>query len=104
MSKYRNRLQIISDVLLVAASAEGSKKTHIMYGANLSYKLVTRYLDEVLQAGLLEFDGESLYTITSRGQEFLTLFESYEEDRTEFESNLSQLNSHKESLEKMLSS
>ena len=103
LNKYRNRLQIIRDILLVAASGEGSRKTHIMYGANLSYKLVTRYLDEVLKAGLLEYDRESLYTLTCKGEKFLKLCDTYESNRKELECHLNDLENGKEILEKMLS-
>ena len=88
----------------MVASAEGSRKTHIMYGANLSYKLVTRYLVEVLDAGLLEFDGESFYNITCRGEEFLKLYGTYEKNRKELETHLNDLENGREILEKMLSS
>ena len=91
-------------MLLVVASKESSRKTHIMYGANLSYKLVMRYLDEVLRAGLLEFDGESLYTISCRGEEFLKIFETYDENCKELECHLNDLENDREALEKMLSS
>jgi len=46
MGKYRDRLQIIADMLSVVRG--GAKKTHIMYQANLSYTLLGRYLSEVL--------------------------------------------------------
>jgi len=75
-----------------------------MYGANLSYRLVTRYLDEALKAGLLEFDGESIYTITFRGEEFLRFYGTYENNRKELESYLEELENGREILEKMLTS
>lgn len=101
MGRYRSRLQIIADVL--SAAGEGAKKTHIMYGANLSYKLVTRYLDEVVKVGLLEFDGESLYAVTSVGEEFLQHYEAYENDRKELESHLNNVKNGRDILENMLS-
>jgi len=100
---YRSRLEIIRDVLQVAEGAgdNGSKKTHIMYGANLSYKLLTRYLGEVLDAGLVCKD-ESCYNITDKGREFLQVYGDYEETHREIEKHSVQLNSGKEELEKML--
>jgi len=104
LNRYRGRLQIIRDVLLVLVSEDGSKKTHIMYGANLSYRLVTQYLDDALKAGLLKFDGKSIYTITSRGEDFLKFYETYENNRKELESYLEDLENGRETLAKMLSS
>ena len=100
---YRSRLEIVRDVLLVAneAGGSGSKKTHIMYGANLSYKLLTKYLEEVLNAGLV-WEGQSCYVITDKGREFLQAFHDYENRREEISDRMSRLNSGKENLEKML--
>ena len=70
--EYRSRLEIIRDVLAVADGAgdDGSKKTHIMYGANLSYKLLTKYLGEVLDARLVCAQG-ACYLLTEKGRNFL---------------------------------
>lgn len=102
MNKYRNRLQIMRDILLVVVSEDGSKKTHIMYGTTLSYKFLMLYLGEAMKAGLLEFDGESLYSITPRGLEFLKIYETYEESRKDAERHLNNLKTGREILEKML--
>lgn len=102
-NKYRSRLQIIRDILLVAASAEdGSKKTRIMYGANLSYKLVTQYLEQIVKANLLEFDGGSLYTITPKGKEFLSLYEAYEKNRNDLSKYLDQLRDGRDILRRIV--
>ena len=100
---YRSGLEIVRDVLLVAEEAgnSGSKKTHIMYGANLSYKLLTKYLEEVLNAGLV-CEGESCYVITDKGRDFLQVFHDYENRRGEISDRISRLNSGRENLEKML--
>jgi len=98
---YRSRLEIIRDILLVLVE-EGSKKTHIMYGANLSYKLLLRYLEHILDAGLAKCTGNSYYTITEKGKKFLKLYQKYEEERVEVEKRLNCLHCGKEMLEKML--
>ena len=102
---YRGTLEIIRDVLLVVEGAgdSGSKKTHIMYGANLSYKLLTRYLKKVLNAGLV-CEGESCYVITDKGERFLQAYGDYEKKRTEIEERVDYLNSGRVTLEKMLES
>ena len=53
---YRRKLDIIADMLLVAGSGSGAKKTHIMYQANLSHRLLIKYLEEVVRAYLLSFE------------------------------------------------
>ncbi len=102
---YRSRLEIVRDVLAVAEEGgdDGSKKTHIMYGANLSYKLLIRYLEEVLEAGLV-CEEESCYLITDKGREFLQFYANYEKRLRDIEDRINHLNSGKETLEKMLGS
>ena len=100
---YRGRLEIVRDVLQVADGGgdNGSKKTHIMYGANLSYKLLTRYLGEVLDAGLICAEG-SCYLITDKGKEFLRVYENCEKEYQEIEKHNAKLKSGKEELEGLL--
>jgi len=102
MNKYRGRLEIIRDILTIAVEENGTKKTRIMYGANLSYKLVTQYLDVVIKAGLLNYDGKSTYKITQKGKEFLDLYEIYEEKNEKLRSHLNELKNGRETLNKML--
>jgi predicted transcriptional regulator len=46
----------------------GERKTRIMYGANLSYGMLTRYLDFLLERGFIEVDAEAqAYKLTPQG-------------------------------------
>ena len=74
-NKNRNRLEIVRDMLSVAS--EKTKKTRIMYQANLSFRLMEKYLNSLLESGLLECVDDSSYLITSRGKEFLQMYEDY---------------------------
>jgi len=103
LNKHRDELQIIRDALLVVCSGNRSKKTHIMYRANLSYRLLTSYLRVIMNAGLLEHDEES-YTVTEKGRMFLELYESYERNCKDLEKNLKDLKDEKEYLKRMLMS
>jgi len=77
-SKYRNRLQIIAEILRTAR--KGARKTRIMYQANLSYDLLNRYLAETLEADLLTINkDEKLYMVTRKGEEFLEKYGDYSE-------------------------
>lgn len=68
MSKNRDRLCIIGDILKCAEKA--ATKTRIMYSANLSYKLLEKYLTLVLRLGLVKENG-CLFELTEEGKEFL---------------------------------
>jgi predicted transcriptional regulator len=99
MSKYRDRLQIIADMLSIAK--KGAKKTKIMYQANLSYKLLGRYLREVLNAGLVNFENENRYVLTEKGKEFLNRHVEYSEHCKSLEKQLNHINNKKIILEKL---
>ena len=101
MSKYRGRLQIIANILSVIR--DGAKKTHVMYQANLSYRLLSRYLTEVLDAGLVSFEKGESYVLTARGKEFLTRHEEYSKRCKSLEEHINQINHEKNALEKMCS-
>jgi predicted transcriptional regulator len=71
----RNDLDICADILKVAQT--GAKKTRIVYQANLNFKIVKKYLDRLIDNGLLDPQGESKYYLTTpRGYDFL---EQYKE-------------------------
>jgi predicted transcriptional regulator len=100
MGTYRSRLQIIADVLAVVKG--GARKTRIMYQANLSYKLLSRYLDEVLETGLVELGNDDCYELTQRGTKFLDKFDEYFERRRSIEERLNDVMDEKMILEDML--
>jgi predicted transcriptional regulator len=75
--KYRSRVDIISDILLVLADGP-KKKTVIMYGAKLSFPQLEEYEAFLLKRGLMEHTGEAvrkgrLYSITPLGRELVQL-------------------------------
>jgi predicted transcriptional regulator len=52
---------------------KGEKKTRIMYGANLSYEMLTRYLDFLLERGFIQADEvHGGYKVTERGGHLIT--------------------------------
>lgn len=100
MGKYRNKLRIIADILLIAGN--GAKKTWIMYQANLSYKLLCRYLEEVINAGLVRFEKENRYVLTSKGEEFLKKCNEYHKQCKQLEEQINSVQGERGELEKML--
>jgi predicted transcriptional regulator len=101
MGNYRDRLQIIADILFIASKR--AKKTHIMYQANLSYRLLCRYLGEVTDAGLVSFESGDCYVLTAKGKEFLNRHEEYSKRCKSLEEHLNHVNNDKIVLEKMCS-
>jgi len=77
--KYRHNLEIVRDILLIASVKV--KKTRIMYQANLSYTHMVKYLNSLLESGLIECDEDSCYFITKKGKEFLQKYNDYLERR-----------------------
>jgi len=102
VGKYRSRLQIMADVL--AAVSDGARKTHIMYKANLSYKLLNRYLNEVLDAGLARLGDDGWYEITKKGRVFLERCCEYFERNQRLIDHINDVEYKREELESLLSS
>ena len=73
VNKNRGRLDIVRDVLSIASVKV--RKTRIMYGANLSFVQLEKYLSLLQGSELLEHDGDSGYLVTERGIKFLQLYE-----------------------------
>lgn len=103
MGSYRNRLNIIADMLHVVSQG-GAKKTQIMYQANLSYRVLTKYLTEVIEAGLVRLQRkERVYVITSKGMEFLEKYKKYSRRNKHIEDSLDDLHSKRKVLEELSS-
>ena len=69
--QYRSRIQIAADILEIAKA--GSRKTKIMYLGNLSFDLLQKYLNMLVNYDLIEVrgDSEKSYVATEKGQRFL---------------------------------
>ncbi|MGI0090731.1 MAG: winged helix-turn-helix domain-containing protein [Nitrososphaerales archaeon] len=76
MVKNRSRTEIIYDI--VAHADPSARKTHLMYGANLSFGMLDLYLDHVMAVGLLEEikeEGGRVFSTTEKGKRFIAVFE-----------------------------
>lgn len=79
----RSQWDIMAKVLRVAKSPES--KTHIMYGANLSFRQLESYLKLLLDRGLLRVSEEKhskaakLFVTTDDGVTFLKAYRRLEE-------------------------
>ena len=66
----RDRIEIMAEILDLCS--EPRTKTHVMYGTNLSWKMLQHYLSELQTLELLEVhNGSTKYVATPRGREFL---------------------------------
>ena len=102
MGSYRGRLDIIADILAVAR--QRAKKTQIMYGANLSYRLLTRYLAEIKRAYLVRFEREEkCYVLTRKGLEFLERYKEYSKRNKHVEKQINDVDGKRKVLEGLCS-
>jgi len=66
----RDRVEIIAEILDLCV--EPKTKTHVMYGTNLSWKMLQQYLAHMQSSELLEMQNDSnKYVATKRGLDFV---------------------------------
>ena len=71
-SYKRGRLEIVQEIL--AISRKSTRKTRILYGCNLSYNLIQKYLEYVTSNNLLtnfKNNDHTFYLTTEKGIQFL---------------------------------
>lgn len=75
--RRRNNMEITADILRIAKN--GAKKTRIVYRANLNFKILHEYLDELGEAGLIANDqeGNGLIKTTERGMQYLEHYRKF---------------------------
>lgn len=70
MGSKRDRIEIIAEILELCSAPK--TKTHVMYGTNLSWKMLQHYLAELESLGLLKLQAKtSKYVASKRGLEFV---------------------------------
>jgi predicted transcriptional regulator len=99
LGQYRNKLQIIADILAVVRN--GARKTRIMYQANLSYRLLNEYLGYVMETDLIMLSSEDKvsYIVTPKGFEFLEKYNKYSQRSKQLEEQLQDIADEKTALE-----
>jgi predicted transcriptional regulator len=95
MGKNRDRLSIIAAILEAANS--GACKTKIMFSANLSFKLLEKYLNICLEAGFVEANGNK-YAITEYGATILKQYRQLHERYNNAQKMFNDLVSERERL------
>lgn len=90
MKARRSKLRIVVDILEVIKEEGGAKITQILYGANLSYDRLIKYIDELKALQLIEerrVNGVKYY-LTDKGVKFLEEFKKIERFAEAFGINL----------------
>jgi len=99
VNKNRCSLDIVHEMLSIASVKV--RKTKIMYGANLSFLQLEKYLSALLGSGLLAHDEEFGYLVTRTGVEFLQLYEDYLERSMRLKSEVERNTKDRQHLENM---
>ena len=74
----RDRVEIMAEIL--GLCLEPQNKTQVMYGTNLSWKMLRHYLSELQSRELLEVHNNSTrYVTTKRGLDFLDKWKELKE-------------------------
>jgi predicted transcriptional regulator len=70
MGSKRDHVEIMAEILGLCSKPK--TKTHVMYGTNLSWKMLQQYLSELESRKLLENQSKTKrYVTTKRGREFV---------------------------------
>ena len=79
MSQRRSNLEIVAEILRIAR--KGAKKTRIVYGANMNFKMLDEYLEKLEKAGLVANSqgNGGLIKTTEKGIEYLQRFYGLQE-------------------------
>jgi predicted transcriptional regulator len=88
VAKRRDKLYIVSEILEIAK--DGTLKTQIMYGANLSFTQLNDYLKFMLKNNLLKKiveNDKEIYKATEKGLNFLQRYREITELLKDEENN-----------------
>ena len=79
----RSPMEMICDILKVVSGGP-TKPTHILYKANMSWKVLSSYLDFLTSSGMLDREDQeggkrSTYRLTTKGRKVLSLYDGLKE-------------------------
>ncbi len=79
MSKKRDRLQIIYDILNVIKEKNGKiKPTNVLYRSNLSNQMFSEYMNELMQKGFIienKTKKGKTYSLSQKGFDYLNKYQ-----------------------------
>jgi predicted transcriptional regulator len=74
----RDRVEIMAEILCLCSKPQ--TKTQVMYGTNLSWRMLQHYLFQLQKLDLLEINEKSAkYLTTQRGKEFIKKWKKLQE-------------------------
>jgi len=74
MNQRRSNVEIVAEILRIAR--KGSRKTRIVYGANLNFKMLDEYLTKLEKAGLIKnLSDNGLIETTEKGKGYIQHYE-----------------------------
>lgn len=78
IGRRRSRTEITAEILRIAKG--GARKTRIVYGANINFRLLDEYLKRLEKAGLIIIESGKVNMIktTDKGIEYLRRYENLE--------------------------
>ena len=82
MVTYRTSMQIVADLLTATEQCgqDGIKTTSLLTKANLSHSRLTKFIDNLTGAGLInriEFDGKNTFVLTLKGRQYLEYYQKF---------------------------
>jgi predicted transcriptional regulator len=79
MNGKRSDIEISAAILQVARN--GAKKSHIVYKANLNFKIGKKYMDRLITSGLLKGPnmGSRFFRTTEKGFDYIKYFQGLKE-------------------------
>jgi len=78
--KKRSKYEIVHDML--DTISPGTKIMNVMYKSNLSYEVTRKYLDKLIEKGLI-MQKDNLYYLTEKGQILLDILKQYKQKKEE---------------------
>lgn len=76
MSRIRSRQDIVEQILDFLQ--EPKRRTHVMYGVNLSYNQMQYYFREMISSGLIQSTEDNRLVATEKGRAILRLYQQAE--------------------------
>lgn len=75
LTKKRERLEVIKDVLKSIRENRFIKPTRLLYSSNLSPQMFKEYINELITKGFIKLDidkrGKKTFSMTKKGNDFL---------------------------------
>ena len=82
MTKKRERLEVIKDILRVINDNKIIKPTRLLYSSNLSPQMFKEYVDELIEKGFIKAeiskDDKKTFLLNDKGREFLQKYKMIE--------------------------